>query len=237
MERFTQRARRALGLAQEEAQRRRHPAIDSEHLLLGLMHEEGGVARRVLQGLGVDDQRMDEVVERLHPAGSQSPAEHLDLSSGTKKALEQAVGEARRLGHRYIGTEHLLLGLVRLPEGLVLDVLRELGLSPEEVRRQTRRVLQEAPTPPVPQPRELATFQAHDGPVHLMAFSPDGTLLATAAEHDETVRLWQLPEGREVAALGGHSAPVQYLAFTLARQGQLLAVACQDGTVKLWQIA
>jgi len=145
MERFTQRARRVLSLAQEEAERLQHSYIGTEHLLLGLMREEGGVAGRVLRDLGLDQRRVEELVERMTRAGQRTTATRLDLSPGTKKVLELAVDEARRMGHHYIGTEHLLLGLVRQSEGIAIDVLKRLNVSPEEVRRQTRRVLQESP--------------------------------------------------------------------------------------------
>jgi ATP-dependent Clp protease ATP-binding subunit ClpC len=145
MERFTQRARRVLSLAQEEAERLQHGQIGTEHLLLGLMREEGGVAGRVLRELGLDQRRVEELVVRLTDSGSRIPTGTLDLSAGTKKVLELAVDEARRMGHHYIGTEHLLLGLVRQQDGVAIDVLRRLGISPEEVRRQTRRVLSESP--------------------------------------------------------------------------------------------
>jgi ATP-dependent Clp protease ATP-binding subunit ClpC len=145
MERFTQRARRVLSLAQEEAERLQHNYIGTEHLLLGLMREEGGVAGRVLRDLGLEQRRVEELVERLTRATTRTPSTQLDLSPGTKRVLELAVDEARRMGHHYIGTEHLLLGLVRQSEGVAIDVLKRLGVSPEEVRRQTRRVLQESP--------------------------------------------------------------------------------------------
>jgi ATP-dependent Clp protease ATP-binding subunit ClpC len=145
MERFTQRARRVLSLAQEEAERLQHGQIGTEHLLLGLMREEGGVAGRVLRDLGLEQRRVEELVNRLTDSGHRAPSGNLDLSTGTKKVLELAVDEARRMGHHYIGTEHLLLGLVRQQDGIAIEVLRRLGVSPEEVRRQTRRVLQESP--------------------------------------------------------------------------------------------
>jgi ATP-dependent Clp protease ATP-binding subunit ClpC len=145
MERFTQRARRVLSLAQEEAERLQHSQIGTEHLLLGLMREEGGVAGRVLRDLGLDPRRVEDLVVRLTDANERTASGALDLSPGTKKVLELAVDEARRMGHHYIGTEHLLLGLVRQQDGVAIDVLRRLGVSAEEVRRQTRRVLQESP--------------------------------------------------------------------------------------------
>lgn len=143
MERFTQRARRVLSLAHQEAERMRHNYIGTEHLLLGLIREEGGVAGRVLRELGLDANRVQEIVERLTGPGQHRGAK-LDLSPGTQQVLEYAVEEARRMGHHYIGTEHLLLGLVRYGEGVALDVLRKLGVTPEQIRRQTRRVLQES---------------------------------------------------------------------------------------------
>ncbi len=145
MERFTQRARRVLSLAQEEAERLQHNYIGTEHLLLGLMREEGGVAGRVLRDLGLEQRRVEELVDRMTRATSRTTTTNLDLSPGTKRVLELAVDEARRMGHHYIGTEHLLLGLVRQSEGVAIDVLKRLGVSPDEVRRQTRRVLQESP--------------------------------------------------------------------------------------------
>lgn len=144
MERFTQRARRVLSLAHEEAERMHHNYIGTEHLLLGLIREEGGVAGRVLRELGLEPPRLKEMVERLTGIGRHS-AGRIELAPGTEAVLQLAVEEARRMGHHYIGTEHLLLGLVRQGEGIGLDVLRRLGITPEQIRRQTRRILQESP--------------------------------------------------------------------------------------------
>jgi len=143
MERFTQRARQVLSLAHQEAERMRHDHIGTEHLLLGLILEDGGVAGRVLRELGLEASRVQEMVARLTGYGQQRGA-RLELSPGTQQVLEFAVDEARRLGHHYIGTEHLLLGLVRYEEGVAMDVLRRLGVTPDQIRRQTRRVLQES---------------------------------------------------------------------------------------------
>ena len=145
MERFTQRARRVLSLAHQEAERMRHNYIGTEHLLLGLIEEDGGVAGRVLRELGLEPQRVQEMIERLVGFG-QYRGGKLDLSPGTQQVLEQAVEEARRMGHHYIGTEHLLLGLVRHGEGVAMDVLRKLGITAEQIRRQTHRILQESTT-------------------------------------------------------------------------------------------
>jgi len=143
MERFSQRARRILSLAQDEAIRLRHHQIRPEHLLLGLMLEEGGGAGRVLRDLGLDSRHIEEQVTRLSAKAEQAAGAQPDLSAGTKKVLELAVDEARRLGHNYIGTEHLLLGLIRLQNGVALDILRELNVSPEMIRRQVAAFMQE----------------------------------------------------------------------------------------------
>jgi len=143
MERFTQRARRVLSLAHQEAERMRQNYIGTEHLLLGLIQEEGGVAGRVLRELGLEPERVQEMIERLTGTGGYRGGK-LDLSPGTQQVLEHAVDEARRMGHHYIGTEHLLLGLVRYGEGVAVDVLRRMGVTPDQIRRQTRRVLQES---------------------------------------------------------------------------------------------
>ncbi len=147
MERFTQRARRVLSLAHQEAERMRHNYIGTEHLLLGLIEEDGGVAGRVLRELGLEPERVQEMVERLTGIG-QYRGGRLDLSTGTQQVLEFAVEEARRMGHHYIGTEHLLLGLVRHGEGIAMDVLRKLGITSEQIRRQTHRILQESTATP-----------------------------------------------------------------------------------------
>jgi len=194
MERFTQRARRVLSLAQEEAERLQHGHIGTEHLLLGLMREEGGVAGRVLRDLGLEQRRVEELVNRLTDSGTRTPATNLDLSAGTKKVLELAVDEARRMGHHYIGTEHLLLGLVRQQEGIAIEVLRRLGISPEEVRRQTRRVLQESPLQSTnkpaqerPQPQQQQQRQRSDKTPLVDQLATDLTALAAEGKLDPVV--------------------------------------------------
>src|SRR6266542_1032405 len=150
MERFTQRARRVLSLAHQEAERSRNNNIGTEHLLLGLMDEEGGVAGRVLRELGMTSDRVREVIRRVTTSSSSFDPNRVELAGETQQVLEHAVEEARRLGHHYIGTEHILLGLVRV-DSTAMEVLRRLGVTPEQIRRQTRRVLNESasssPTP------------------------------------------------------------------------------------------
>jgi predicted nucleotide-binding protein len=143
MERFTQRARRVLSLAHQEAERTRNNNIGTEHLLIGLMLEAGGVGGRVLRELGLSTDRVHEVIERVKTASDNFDPSRVELASGTQQVLEFAVDEARRLGHHYIGTEHILLGLMRV-DNTGLEVLRRLGVTAEQIRRQTRRVLNES---------------------------------------------------------------------------------------------
>ena len=135
IDRFTQRARRVLQLANEEAERLSHNYIGTEHLLLGIVKEESGIAGRVLRELGAKPDRVAEMVERMTGAGRRASASKLDLTPRTKQVLEYAVEEARKLGHSYIGTEHLLLGLIRQGDGVAIDVLRQLGLTSDRIRR------------------------------------------------------------------------------------------------------
>ena len=160
MERFTQRARRVLSLAHQEAERARQNNIGTEHLLLGLMDEEGGVAGRVLRELGMSSDRVRDVINRISGSAANFDPNRVELAPETQQVLEYAVDEARRLGHHYIGTEHILLGLVRV-DSTALEALRRLGVTPDQIRRQTRRVLNEsasssAPTPAGPQPGRAA---------------------------------------------------------------------------------
>ncbi|HNC07496.1 MAG TPA: ATP-dependent Clp protease ATP-binding subunit [Anaerolineales bacterium] len=160
MERFTQRARRVLTLAHQEAERARQNSIGTEHLLLGLMDEEGGVAGRVLRELGMSSDRVREVIQRISSSAVNFDPNRIELAPETQQVLEYAVEEARRLGHHYIGTEHILLGLVRV-ESTAMEALRRLGVTPDQIRRQTRRVLNESAssssaTPAGPQPGRSA---------------------------------------------------------------------------------
>jgi len=152
MERFTQRARRVLSLAHQEAEKMHKDAISTEHLLLGLIEEDGGVAGRVLRDLGLESVRVREMTERVSGLG-ESDSKRLDLTPGVQEVLEFAIEEARKMGHHYIGTEHILLGLVRSDQGFALEVLKKLGITAEQIRRQTRRVLQEGTSSTSPKPQ------------------------------------------------------------------------------------
>jgi len=140
-DKFTERARRVLSLAQEEAQRFQHNYIGTEHLLLGLVREGEGVAARVLNNLGVDLNKVRSTVEFIIGRGDRVVLGEIGLTPRAKKVIELAVDEARRLDHHYIGTEHLLLGLVREGQGIASGVLESLGVNLERVRTQTIQVL------------------------------------------------------------------------------------------------
>ncbi len=140
-EKFTERARKVLALAQEEARRFNHNYIGTEHLLLGLVREGEGVAARVLQGMGVQLPKVRSAVEFIIGRGESTVVGEIGLTPRARKVIEYAVDEARRLGHHYIGTEHLLLGLVREGEGIAAGVLESLGVNLEKVRQQVLQVL------------------------------------------------------------------------------------------------
>jgi ATP-dependent Clp protease ATP-binding subunit ClpC len=140
-DKFTERARRVLTLAQEEAQRFNHNYIGTEHLLLGLVREGDGVAAKVLANLGVELNKVRSAVEFIIGRGDRAVLGEIGLTPRAKKVIELAVDEARRLNHHYIGTEHLLLGLVREGEGIAAGVLESLGVNLERVRAETTRIL------------------------------------------------------------------------------------------------
>ena len=140
-EKFSERARRVLSLAQEEAQRFNHNYIGTEHVLLGLVRETDGVAAKVLANLGVELNKVRSAVEFIIGRGERSATGEIGLTPRAKKVIELAVDEARRLNHHYIGTEHLLIGLMREGEGVAAGVLESLGVNLDKVRGETSRIL------------------------------------------------------------------------------------------------
>ena len=142
LEKFTQSARRVLSLAHLEAERLQQPMIGSEHLLLALIQEDTGVAGRVMRELGVEIDRAREMVLRLGGMGS-GRVDRIDLSADAQKILDLAVDEAGQMDSKYISTEHLLLALVQSDLGLAKDVIAKLGITPAQIRRQVKRVLNE----------------------------------------------------------------------------------------------
>ena len=143
-EKFTERARRVLSLAQEEAQRFNHNYIGTEHILLGLVRETDGVAARVLSNLGVELQKVRVAVEFIIGRGERTTPGEIGLTPRAKKVIELAVDEARRLNHNHIGTEHLLIGLMREGEGVAAGVLESLGINLDKVRGETSSILSQS---------------------------------------------------------------------------------------------
>jgi membrane protein YdbS with pleckstrin-like domain len=136
-ERFTERARKVMQLANQEAQRFNHEYIGTEHILLGLVKEGSGVGAGVLKSLGVDLQGICAEVDKLVQSGPQSAAKgKLPHTPRAKQVIESAIEESRNLNHDYVGTEHLLLGLIRVEEGVAAQVLANLGLGLEDIRTQ-----------------------------------------------------------------------------------------------------
>lgn len=140
IERFTQRARRVLSLAHQETERAHSNSIGTEHLLIGLMVEEGGVASRVLRELGLSTDRIREAVGRVTTASDNFDSSRVQLSSKMQEVLKYAVEEAHRMGHHNIGTGHILLGLVRAND-TAAEVLQELDINADTVLRQTQHTL------------------------------------------------------------------------------------------------
>jgi ATP-dependent Clp protease ATP-binding subunit ClpC len=140
-ERFTDRARRSIVLAQHEARRLNHNYIGTEHLLLGLVAEGEGVAAKALESLGISLEAVRTQVEEIIGRGGQAPADHLPFTPRAKKVLELSLREGLQLGHNYIGTEHILLGLIREAEGVAAQVLVKLGADLSRVRQQVIQLL------------------------------------------------------------------------------------------------
>jgi hypothetical protein len=135
-ERFTDRARRVVVLAQEEARMLNHNYIGTEHILLGLIHESEGIAAQALTSLGISLGAVRQQVEEIIGQGQQAPSGHIPFTPRAKKVLELSLREALQLGHNYIGTEHILLGLIREGEGVAAQVLVRLGADLNRVRQQ-----------------------------------------------------------------------------------------------------
>jgi ATP-dependent Clp protease ATP-binding subunit ClpC len=140
-ERFTDRARRVVVVAQEEARMLNHDYIGTEHILLGLIHEGKGVAAKALESLGISLEAVRQQVEEIIGRGQHSPSGHIPFTPRAKKVLELSLRESQQLGHNYIGTEHILLGLIREGEGVAAQVLVRLGADLNRVRQQVIQLL------------------------------------------------------------------------------------------------
>jgi ATP-dependent Clp protease ATP-binding subunit ClpA len=189
-DKFTERARKVLQLAQEEAQRFNHNYIGTEHLLLGLVREGDGVAARVLSNMNVQLPKVRSAVEFIIGRGEATVVGDIGLTPRAKKVLELAVDEGRRLNHHYIGTEHLLLGLVREGEGIAAGVLESLGVNLEKVRSQVMQVVLQGPIAHggtgsmLPFRRQMMVGQ----PAGVGELNPQTIALLARAVHEATTR-------------------------------------------------
>jgi hypothetical protein len=141
LERFTDRARQVVVLAQDEARMLDHNYVGTEHILLGLIHEGEGVAAKALESLGISLDAVRQQVEEIIGRGQQAPSGHIPFTPRAKKVLELSLRESKQLGHNYIGTEHILLGLVREGDGVAAQVLVRLGADLNRVRQQVVQLL------------------------------------------------------------------------------------------------
>ena len=175
-ERFTDRARRVVVLAQEEARMLDHNYIGTEHLLLGLIHEGEGVAAKALEALGISLDAVRQQVEAIIGRGQQAPSGHIPFTPRAKRVLELSLRESGQLGHNYLGTEHILLGLVREGEGVAAQVLMKLGGDLNRVRQMVIQLLQGHGAEARPKPRSMRAGMVED--VLARLDSMDGRLTA-----------------------------------------------------------
>lgn len=185
-DKFTKRAKQVLQLATEEARAFNHPYVGTEHILLGLIRESEGIAARVLDELGVKLSQSRSAVEFIVGVGEGTRHTEQELTARAKKVIEYAIEEARRLNHHYIGTEHLLLGLVRNGEGVATGVLDIVGVTLEQVRNQVMHVLRHG-TGPTVERMQGSQHQRQSKTPYLDALSTDLTEMAEAGRLDPVI--------------------------------------------------
>ena len=202
-DKFTERAKRSLMFAQEEARRLNHNHVGTEHLLLGLVREDKGSAAAVLNGMGVDLTKVRNAVELTEGRGERAESGDISLTSHAKKAIELAFDEARRLGHNYIGTEHFLLGIEGEGEGMATGILEALGVSPVAVRDALEFTAE---------PRERVAPQRERVSEERVEFTPGAR---------KAVRL----AAEEARRLGHDQVGTGHLLLGLVREGEGLAAS------------
>jgi ATP-dependent Clp protease ATP-binding subunit ClpA len=218
-ERFTDRARRVVVLAQEEARLLNHNYIGTEHILLGLLHEGDGVAAKALATMGISLESVRSQVEQIIGTGGSSPSGHIPFTPRSKKVLELALREALQLGHNYIGTEHILLGLIREGEGVACQVLSVLGADLTRTRMAVVKLLKGAPLDPVSGPSTAVTTpgarRAEQTAKFLAGPGPIGTHHLLLGFLDDTDSL----AARVLTSLGVTRTSVEHLVAELGREG------------------
>lgn len=219
-ERFTDRARRVVVLAQEETRMLNHSYIGTEHILLGLIHEGEGAACRALESLGISLESVRGQVEEIIGQGQQAPKGHIPFTPRAKKVLELSLREATQLGHNYIGTEHILLGLIREGEGVGAEVLIKLGLELTRVRQQVIQILS-GYEPEPSKPRRLTVARALEA------------VWAMLPEFDEPIARakWRLSCAERSLELIGHSMP----GAVAQRERELVELLEQREALKLYE--
>lgn len=222
-DKFSERARRVLTSAQEEAQRLNHGYIGTEHLLLGLIREEEGVGAKVLTNLGVTLSKVRSAVEYIIGRGEKPATGEIELTPRAKRVIELAIDEARHLGHNYIGTEHLLLGLLHEGEGVAASVLESFGVTLEQARTETTRVLTQSLTRPRATRTASRTPTLDQMGVDLTALARGGKLDPVIGREKEIERVIQILSRRtknNPALIGepgvGKTAIVEGLAHRIA---------------------
>ena len=218
-ERFTERARQVVVLAQEEARALKHSYIGTEHILLGLLREQEGLAARVLESLDITLERVRGEVVRIVGSGEEFPAGQIPFPPRAKQVLELALREALSLGHNYIGTEHILLGLVRENEGVAARILLDFDADSEKIRNEVIRMLSGRGAGPAGEPEWDETWQpslrwaeAH------VASNPDGAVLEVPLRLER--RAVALFERSEI----WHTEPLAAMAHEI-RRGHLRIIA------------
>ena len=237
-ERFTDRARQVVVHAQDEARALKHNYIGTEHLLLGLLREEEGPAARVLEGLDVTVEEVRAQIVRIVGEGEEAASGQIPFTPRAKKALELSLREALSLGHNYIGTEHVLLGLVRVNEGVAMRILLDFDADAEKVRNALLRAL-ELPRPVDPELRaEIERVRAEK---EAALEAQDFDRAAELRERERRLRQQASdprpgppPEGR--AVLSGYDSPRQSFAFPLVVGWLLFGVALAVGILVGWLI-
>jgi ATP-dependent Clp protease ATP-binding subunit ClpA len=218
-DRFTERARKVLSLAQEESQRFQHNYIGTEHLLLGLVREGEGAGARVLKEMGVELNRVRSAVEQIIGRGDRIVLGEIGLTPRAKKVIELAVDEAHRLDHHYIGTEHIFLGLIREGSGIAAGVLESMGVNLESARTATLRILGQ----PAPFIGTGATDEsAAATPAQAGATSPSWSAAEDTPESE--------PGVAKPFLLGGHTS---FSRYPLNERGKLVILLAQEEARRL----
>ena len=235
-ERFTERARQVVVYAQDEARALKHNYIGTEHLLLGLLREEEGPAARVLESLDVTVEETRAQVVRIIGEGEETPGAQIPFTPRARKVLELSLREALALGHRYIGTEHVLLGLVRVDQGVAARILLDFDADADKVRNRVLRELGLQGRPADPELRAEIERVRAEREAALEAQDFDRAAELRERERrlaHQAVEQWPSMPGKERA---GHGSPAQSFAFPVVVGWALFGVAFAVGILVGWAI-